>query len=105
MTTTETLPHRSTIPMPLFDAEQPAQLERVKANIAPLILAWFEGKKPGDEFYLNDLTDFVRKSLPSVAPDSAGRIMRDLKRAKAVNYKVDRARSLYRVTEPGEVAE
>ena len=47
MTTTETLPDRPHIAMPMFDAAQLAQLERVKANIAPLMQGLGRAK-PGD---------------------------------------------------------
>ncbi len=102
---TESLPHRPTIAMPPFDAEQLAQIERVKSNIAPLILAWFDGKKPGDEFYISEPTLYVWKTAPWVAPDSPRRVMAALKAEGKVHYRlIDRARSLYRVTEPSEVS-
>ena len=97
-------PHRPTIAMPLFDAEQPAQLERVKSAIAPLILIWFEGKKPGDEFYISEPTLYVWRTAPWVAPDSPRRVMAALKADGKVSYRlIDRTLSLYRVTEPSEV--
>lgn len=100
----ETLPHRPHIATPLFDAEQPAQLERVKSNIAPLIMAWFAGQKPGNEFHINQLTRYVWKTAPNVAADSPRRVMAALKAEGKVHYRlIDRARSLYRVTEPSEV--
>ena len=105
MTTTEALPHRPHIPMPLFDAEQPAQLERVKSNIAPLILAWFEGQSPGDEFHINELTRFVWRTAPNVAADSPRCVMAALKAEGKVHYRlIDRAQSLYCVTEPSEAS-
>ena len=106
MTTTETLPHRPHIAMSLPDTEQLAQLERVKWNIAPLILVWFDGKKPGDEFHINELTRFVWQTAPNIAADSPRRVMAALKAEGKVHYKlVDRAQSLYQVTEPSEVLE
>lgn len=102
---TESLPHRPTIAMPPFDAEQLAQIERVKSNIAPLILAWFDGQKAGDEFHINELTRFVWRTAPNIAADSPRRVMAALKAEGKVHYKlIDRARSLYRVTEPSEVS-
>lgn len=101
MTTTETLLPRPHIAMPLFDAAQTEQLQRVKSNIAPLILAWFEGQKSGDEFYISEPTLYVWKTAPWVAPDSPRRVMAALKAEGKVNYElIDRAQSLYRVTEP-----
>jgi len=100
---TESLPHRPTIAMPPFDAEQLAQLERVKWNIAPLILVWFDGKKPGDEFYISEPTLCLANC--AVAADSPRRVMAALKAEGKVHYRlIDRARSLYRVTEPSEVS-
>lgn len=82
------------------DAEQAENLARVSKNIAPHVLAFFAARKPGDEFRMNDLADYVRGALPFVVVESAGRIMRDLRTAKALNYEVvSRARSLYRVLE------
>ena len=101
----ETLPHRPHIATPLFDAAQAAQLERVRANIAPLILAWFEGQKPGDEFHINELTRFVWRTAPHVAADSPRRVMAALKDAGKLNYElVSRSQSLYRVAAMKEAA-
>ena len=94
------LPHRPTIALPLFDAEQPAQLARVKASIAPRVLAFFAAKQVGDEFHVNDLTRFVWEVFPSVAADSPRRVMAALKAEKLLNYElVSRTDSLYRVAE------
>ncbi len=60
----QSLPHRPTIAMPLFDAEQLMQLARVKAGIAPRVLAFFAAKQVGDEFHVNDLTRFVWEVFP-----------------------------------------
>lgn len=95
---TETLSHRPVVPMPLFDAEQPAQLARVGESIAPLVLAFFTTKQPGDLFTMNSLTDYVRARRSLGVVESAGRILRDLKRKGELNYElVSRAQSLYRV--------
>ena len=92
------LSHRPTIAMPLFDAEQPAQLARVKASIAPRVLAFFAAKQVGDEFHVNDLTRFVWQTFPRVAADSPRRVMAALKAEKLLNYElVSRTDSLYRV--------
>lgn len=95
---TETLPHRPTIAMPLFDAAQAEQLERVRVAIDPLVLAFFAARRPGDEFHVNDLTRHVWRTAPRVAADSPRRVMAALKDAKKLNYElVSRSRSLYRV--------
>lgn len=95
---TESLPHRPTVPMPLFDTEQAAQLERVRVAIDPLVLAFFATKRPGDEFHVNDLTRHVWRTAPHVAADSPRRVMAALKDAGKLNYElVSRSQSLYRV--------
>lgn len=94
----ETLSHRPTIAMPLFDTAQAAQLARVRSNIAPLILAWFADQKPGDEFHINELTRYVWRFAPEIAADSPRRVMAALKADGKLNYElVNRSQSLYRV--------
>lgn len=94
------LPHRPTIAMPPLDLEQLMQLARVKAGIAPRVLAFFAAKQVGDEFHVNDLTRFVWEVFPSVAADSPRRVMAALKAEKLLNYElVSRTDSLYRVAE------
>lgn len=92
------LSHRPLVAMPLFDDQQAAELARVSANIAPLVLAWFADRQPGDEFHINELTRFVWRTAPQIAADSPRRVMSELKKAKQVNYElVSRSQSLYRV--------
>lgn len=84
------------------DLEQAEQLARVKSNIAPLIVQWFNGQAAGDEFHINELTRFVWQTAPEIAADSPRRIMAALKGDGKVSYElVSRSRSLYRVTEAG----
>lgn len=95
---TEALSHRPVIAMPLFDTGQAEQLERVGESIAPLVLAFFATKQPGDLFTMNSLTDYVRARRSLGVVESAGRILRDLKRKGELNYElVSRSQSLYRV--------
>ena len=92
------LSHRPLVAMPLFDEQQAVELARVKLNIAPLLLKWFEGKKPGDEFFISEPTQYVWRTAPQVAPDSPRRVLSELKDDGKVNYKlVKRSESRYRV--------
>jgi len=50
------------------------------------------------EFTSNELLAFVRRTHPTVAPESPTRIMRELRDKKKINYRsVKRAKSLYRI--------
>lgn len=81
-------------------AEQQANLARVNRNIAGIVTAFcrerlHEGR---EEFRMAELTTFVNERS-ATAPDSAGRILRDLRRNRVVDYTVvNRAQSLYKVT-------
>lgn len=95
---TSNLSHRPTVAMPLFDDQQAAQLARVRANIAPEVLAFFASRQSGDEFHVNDLTRWVWRTNPLVAADSPRRVMAELKASGQLNYELlSRSRSLYRV--------
>lgn len=101
---TETLSRRPTIAMPLFDTEQPAQLERVKWRLDPLVLNFFAERRPGDQFHVNDLIRYVWRFDPFATATSPDRVMRELKSSGRLNYElVSRSQSLYRVTEASEV--
>lgn len=90
---------RLTIQVYHADLEQAEQLARVKSNIAPLIVEWFNDQAPGTEFYMSQLTRHVWESMPWLAPDSPRRIMAALKGDGKVRYElVSRKLSLYRVT-------
>ncbi len=76
---------------------QQANLSRVRSVIAPLILEFCKSRGVGTQFHMEELTRFVRSAFPS-APDSAGRILRDLRQEGELNYKVvNRRQSLYEI--------
>lgn len=78
-------------------AIQPRELSRCKAVIAPIIMDFVRALGVGARFHMTDLTRYVA-SQTTIAPDSAGRILRDLRQAKLLNYSVvDRRQSLYRI--------
>jgi hypothetical protein len=78
-------------------SEQDAQLQRVKGSIADTILEFFRLRRIGDRFFAADLHRFVGTHA-QVAPASADRVMRDLRKSGQVNYcVVSRSRSEYRV--------
>ncbi len=98
MQTQQTLSHRPTVSMPLFDAQQSAELARVSSKLEPLVLAFFASKKSGDEFHINELTRFVWRINPLIAADSPRRVMRELKMDGKLNYElISRSASLYKV--------
>lgn len=78
-------------------AIQPKELARCRAVIAPLILAFWRSREVGAQFHMVELTRYVA-SRTTIAPDSAGRILRDMRQAKELNYSViDRRNSLYQI--------
>lgn len=81
-------------------AEQQANLNRVGHNIAGLVADFCRSRfrEGSAEFHMSDLTTYVNaRSL--IAPDSAGRILRDLRRRRVLSYEVvSRSQSLYRIT-------
>lgn len=77
---------------------QQLELARVSASIHRSVLVFcraFEGK----EFLMRDLARYVSDNTKGyTAPDSAGRILRDLRQQGAVSYTVvNRRSSLYRI--------
>lgn len=82
----------------LLDQIEHAQnLRRVSGNISPLILRYLRTLQAGAEFSMEQLTRFVRQQLPT-APDSAGRILRDLRQRGLCDYEcINRAASRYRL--------
>ena len=90
----------------LFGGEQfrgsPAQQEniaRVHAKIAPVIASFFHERGLGATFHVDDLRRYVARRYAVIAPDSAGRIMRDMREREWVDYEVvNRRASLYRIT-------
>lgn len=78
---------------------QQIELARCKAAISPLIRAFFQARAIGSQFHMAELTEYVRRLVPT-APDSAGRILRDMRQAGELNYSVvDRRKSLYQIEE------
>jgi hypothetical protein len=80
---------------------QTANLRRVSDNIASYVLEFlrFELMFGTGEFYASDLRGFVQRSVGMIAPESPGRILRELRKQGRVDYEVvSRAGSLYRVT-------
>jgi hypothetical protein len=80
---------------------------RVRSRIGKLILE-FCGYNP--TFFMQELTSFVERRVGGhLAPDSPGRILRQLRQQKLLNYTVvSRRQSLYRIVplkRPAEQAE
>lgn len=75
---------------------QSAELERVRGKTADLIEQFFMCYQVGETFHAGDLHKFVSARAP-IAPASADRVMRAMRRAGQVAYEViDRSQSLYR---------
>ena len=79
--------------------EQQQHLRRVSARIEALILSFARDrlavKRP--EFHMSELTHFVgRHEL--LAPDSAGRVLRNMRQRGLLGYRVNRRLSLYSIT-------
>ena len=82
----------------LFD-EQQVQLTRVTGAIGKEILTYLRRRFASGftQFHADDLRGAVACHTVT-APDSAGRILRQLRRSGVVSYEVvDRRRSLYRL--------
>lgn len=79
---------------------QQLELARVDSHIHSLVLNYCRAHV-GRHFYMKDLARFVYESTKGMtAPDSAGRILRDLRQRGVVRYDVvNRSKSLYRVVE------
>lgn len=77
---------------------QREQLERVGERIAEYVYDYCASRLPDSPtFYMSDLAAYVG-GFVTVAPDSPGRLLRALRRAGRVDYRVvNRAQSLYRV--------
>lgn len=84
-----------------IDFEQPRQLARVSERIAGIVCEFFAKRGIGRTFFNADLLAYVQ-AREACAPDSAGRIMRDLRAKGRINYVVvSRADSLYQITGVG----
>lgn len=86
---------------PRRQSEQQRQIERVAGKIGPAVLSFIVSIGVGSQFHAQQLHDHVGRS---VAPASADRILRLLRREGVIDYiVVDRRASLYRITaiQPG----
>jgi hypothetical protein len=78
-------------------SEQEQHLRRVTGKIGPAVLRFLRLRGVGETFHAADLHGYVG---PSVAPASADRILREMRRQGQVDYLVENRRaSLYRITE------
>ena len=74
--------------------EQTANITRVSASIAPHICHFLD-ERLNQEFHADDLRQYVSERT-MIAPGSADRILRLLRKKGIVNYTVkDRSKSLY----------
>lgn len=79
--------------------EQPANLSRVRDRLSAHVKAFCEEIGQGGRFYAEDLRKSVLAKF-KVAPDSPGRILRDLRQSGELDYCiVNRRQSLYELTE------
>ena len=78
--------------------EQQAQLGRVSDRIASVVLDFYQGRvSDNPEFHMEELLGYVSDHV-DVAPDSPGRILRNLRAEKKLNYAVvNRKQSLYKL--------
>jgi hypothetical protein len=75
--------------------DAPEERSRVFSRIAPIILA-FKDERPTGMFHAEDLRDYVIERVPDIAPDSPGRILRELRLLGRLDYVViNRRQSLY----------
>lgn len=78
--------------------DSPEDRQRVFSRIAPLIME-FRGTR--EVFHAEELRDFVRDRVPETAPDSPGRILRELRLRGWLDYQVvNRHQSLYQFIAP-----
>jgi hypothetical protein len=83
---------------------QQRELGRVRTAIVDSIIDFAIDRGTGNSFHMEELRDFVRAEHSNIAPDSPGRILRDLRQDNVLNYRViSRSQSLYEFT-PGVAA-
>ena len=83
-------------------SEQTEQFERVNSRIGEHVLAFYAQYPVGARFYAGELLDYVTDQVEKVAPSSPTRIMQQLRRNGALNYRViSRSESLYEITPVG----
>ena len=76
-------------------ADAPHERRRVYGKIAPLIMTYYRAHV-GKAFHAEDLRQYVLMFAADIAPDSPGRILRELRLEGKLNYVViDRRDSLY----------
>jgi hypothetical protein len=77
------------------DNDDIGERARVFGRIAPIILA-FARENAGQTFHVEQLRRYVDAHVHEIAPDSPGRILRQLRQLRQLNYVViDRRNSLY----------
>ena len=82
------------------ESEQKKQLRRVTGKLSGAIVEFFDGLEVGEEFHGPQLTKFVESKIAASVPDSATRVMRNLRLCGQINYEnVNRTQSLYRKLE------
>lgn len=77
-------------------SEQSRQLARVRGKIAPAVMTFLRERGVGATFHAAELHDFVGDD---VAPASADRVLRDLRKTGDCDYEVlNRRASEYQIT-------
>ncbi|MET0653678.1 MAG: hypothetical protein ABWY63_14300 [Hyphomicrobiaceae bacterium] len=80
--------------------DAPGERARVFTRIAPVILT-FRAERGFNTFHAEELRDYVIERLPDIAPDSPGRILRELRLLGRLDYVViNRRQSLYQFRQP-----
>jgi len=78
-------------------SEQQHHLTRVTDNIGATVVEFCQ-RRLGSGFCAAELRGYVTQRHPLIAPESPGRILRELKKRGVVDYElVSRAQSLYRM--------
>lgn len=84
-------------------AQNKPHLDRVRGKIGPAVLSFLRQRGIGGAFHATELHSFVGSS---VAPASADRVLRDLRRNGACDYEiVNRRASFYRILKLPEHSE
>ncbi len=82
--------------------EQARNLKRVSSRISQAIMLFCKDIGRDGEFFAEDLLNHVERWVGSVAPDSPGRILRQLRRQGRIDYEiVSRRNSHYRILRVG----
>lgn len=84
----------------MVSTQQELNIERVSNKIRVAILDFCTRLGVGKKFTADDLRRFVAARVPSTAPGSPDRILRDLRQQRQIDYEVvSRSGSIYRLTE------